>query len=186
LSWSLLIRPDRAGQTPRQLTARRSSGCYMDIFLGKTMIREIRIEQTPTSKMRMQYDPSTDSFHTTEYKSLLFERGYTGYYGWITETGTPPEKHLDVLLLSDNEIDIGQKLQSRIIGCFQRSDGDHKFIGVQLDSQFSCYSELSLETKTMLNDIYPIKKENEIWLTEREAIILYQTLQNNDRISKGM
>jgi hypothetical protein len=38
----------------------------------------------------------------------------------------------------------------------------------------------------MLNDIYPIKKENEIWLTEREAIILYQTLQNNDRISKGM
>jgi inorganic pyrophosphatase len=128
----------------------------------------------------MQYDSFTDSFHTTEFKSLLFERGYTGSYGWITETGTPPEKHLDVLFLSDNKVEVGQRLPSKIIGCFQRSDGDHKFIGVPENSQFSCYSELPMETRIMLSDVYPMIKENEMWLTADEAISLYQALQNQD------
>lgn len=144
------------------------------------MIREIRIEQTPTSKIRMQYDPRTDSFHTTEFMSLLFNRGYSGYYGWISETGTPPKKHLDILFLSHRKLEIGQRIQAKIIGCFQRSDGDHKFLGVPIDSQISCYSDLSKESKTMLNNIYPKKSGSEMWLTVQEAISLYQQLQREN------
>ena len=71
------------------------------------MTTKMRVEQTPTTEYRMEYDPNTDSFSTTAYRSLLYVRGVRAYYGWIIDSGTPPEPHLDIILISDETHDVG-------------------------------------------------------------------------------
>jgi len=34
-------------------------------------------------------------FARTAYKSLFYDRGFSGVYGWIGGLGTPPEPHYD-------------------------------------------------------------------------------------------
>lgn len=51
------------------------------------------VEQTHNYPMRMEYNPATNQFTETGYKSLQYERGFTKPYGWIKESGTPPSPH---------------------------------------------------------------------------------------------
>ena len=55
------------------------------------MNKKMRIEQTPDSEFRTEYDPNTDEFRTTAYRCRSFEYGCEGYYGGLVDTGTPPE-----------------------------------------------------------------------------------------------
>lgn len=52
------------------------------------------VEQTHSYPMRMEYNPATNQFTETGYKSLQYERGFTKPYGWIKESGTPPSPPL--------------------------------------------------------------------------------------------
>lgn len=90
----------------------------------------IIIEQTQEYKNRMKFDPINNSFNETGYESLFFVRNFQYPYGWIKESGTPPESHLDVILLSPGKYNLGDEVAIKIIGCFVRKDGDNKLISV--------------------------------------------------------
>lgn len=55
------------------------------------------VEQPRDEPDRFGYDPVSQSFYRTPYKSLLFARGFSGVYGWIGGSGIPPDLHYDVI-----------------------------------------------------------------------------------------
>lgn len=137
------------------------------------MITKMRIEQTPDSEFRTKYDPNTDEFHATAYRCRSFERGCEGYYGWLVETGTPPEPHLDVLLLSDEKYRIGDIVMCKVIGYFHRIDADHKLLGIEAYSTINDISELPSEVFRSLLRLYSGKYKGEAWLGRERAEHVY-------------
>ena len=87
---------------------------------------KIIIEQTYDCPNRMKYNPDTNTFSELNYTSLLRERGVTFPYGWLKDSGTPPAEHLDVILMTREQYNLGDELPIRIIGVFKRYDNDHK------------------------------------------------------------
>lgn len=55
--------------------------------------------------------------------------------------GTPPCKHLDVIVMTDKEYEPGDEDRIKIIGVFKRNDGDHKLVGVLEDRDMNDISE---------------------------------------------
>ena len=137
------------------------------------MIIKIRLEQTPTTEYRMDYLPDSDDFIETKYKYLLFERGFTGYYGWIIDTGTPPGKHLDVIFLSNENLEVGDITECKIIGYYKRNDNDHKIVGIPLSSEITDISELPKNIRDNLDQIYDKKYKGEAWLGRMCAEKIY-------------
>ncbi len=88
------------------------------------------VEQPRNEPYRLSYDSLSQTFSRSSYKSLTFERGFSGAYGWIGGTGIPPAPHHDVLLLTKQSPDAGQILLGYICGVFLRQDNDHKFVAV--------------------------------------------------------
>ena len=131
------------------------------------------VEQTRDYNKRMKYDPATNSFVETQYESLLSVRGFPYPYGWLKESGTPPGRHLDVILMSSKPYALGDKEQVKIVGCFMRSDGDHKLVCVEMDRAVMDFAELSPEEKEALNRLYPQIGEGEGWFGAEvaEAIV---------------
>lgn len=132
------------------------------------------IEQPPGEPNRFAYDPVQDEFTRTSRKSLPYERGFSGAYGWIGGTGTPPEPHFDVFLLTKQKPETGDILPGHLCGFFYRNDGDHKFIAV--DSELAAtlpqvdlaYLDSALYIELM--QLYPQIGENEGWHGAQEAI----------------
>lgn len=85
------------------------------------------VDQTKKYAYRMEYDPKIKSFHETEYESLMHNRKFDYPYGWVKESGTPPEPHCDCILMSDGNFELGDEVDVKIIGMLKRGDGDHKF-----------------------------------------------------------
>lgn len=141
------------------------------------MTTKMRIEQTPTTEYRNEYDPTTDSFAATKYKSLLYIRGIHGYYGWITDTGTPPSSHLDIILISDETHEVGDVVECRIIGFYKRNDLDHKILGISLDSAVNDIAELPRETYERLEQIYGKEYEGEAWMGREDGERIYSEYQ---------
>ena len=56
------------------------------------------VEQPRDEPFRLEYDPVHNTFNQSQFKSLLYGRGFSGAYGWIGGLGTPPEPHCDVIL----------------------------------------------------------------------------------------
>jgi inorganic pyrophosphatase len=133
------------------------------------MNKKMRIEQTPDSEFRTEYDPTTDEFRTTAYRCRSFEYGCEGYYGWLVDTGTPPEPHLDMLLLSDEKYNIGDIVMCKIIGYFRRNDADHKLLGIEPSSTINDISELQPEVLKSLQRLYSGKYEGEAWIGRKGA-----------------
>ena len=127
------------------------------------------VEQTRDYPMRMEYDPVTGKFREREHRSLAFERGFTKPYGWIKESGTPPQPHWDCILLSDKDFALGDEVDIRIIGIFQRSDGDHKFIAVEPSRETHDLSEITEEEREELHRLYPYVREGEGWFGRERA-----------------
>lgn len=122
-----------------------------------------KIEQTFAYPKRMKYIAQTDSFIEEGYDSLFYIRKVRQPYGWIKETGTPPCAHLDVIVMTDREYELGDEEHIKIIGVFRRNDGDHKLVSVPMNREINDLSELTNEEKNDLHRLYPKEKAGEGW-----------------------
>jgi inorganic pyrophosphatase len=139
------------------------------------------VEQTKDYDKRMEYCPEQGVFRETEYRSLLWARDFPYPYGWLKESGTPPGDHLDCILISSKEYELGSTEVVRIIGCFRRQDGDHKLVCVPWERTELDLSELDQEEKEALFRLYPSVGEGEGWYGARKAREIVETFQNVGR-----
>lgn len=128
------------------------------------------VEQTRDYPMRMEYDPVSREFHAGKHRSLAFERSFTKPYGWIRESGTPPQPHWDCILLSDGEFSLGDEVEIRVIGVFMRGDGDHKYIAVEISRKIQDLSEITEAERDELHRLYPRVREGEGWFGSEQAL----------------
>ena len=128
------------------------------------------IEQTKEYTMRMIYHSDTGEFRASEYETLAHVRDFTKPYGWIKESGTPPEPHCDCILMTNKSYELGDEAEVNIIGVFRRSDFDHKYIVVETDRDTDDYLELSSDEKEELYRLYPCIREGEGWFGKEEAL----------------
>lgn len=127
------------------------------------MIYTVKIEQTYHYPNRMKYIVQTDSFMEKNAKSLTHARNVRQPYGWIKESGTPPCEHLDVIVMTDKEHELGDEDRIKIIGVFKRNDGDHKLVGVTEDRNINDFSELTEGEKEDMHRLYPREDAGEGW-----------------------
>ena len=83
------------------------------------------VEQPRHEPYRFVYDPQSGAFTRTTHKSLGYDRGFNGAYGWIAGTGMPPNPHFDVIVVTQQDLQPGAVLEAYICGMFKRRDGDH-------------------------------------------------------------
>lgn len=133
------------------------------------MIYTAKIEQTYTYPKRMKYLADFDTFIEKDCSSLSYDRNVKQPYGWIKESGTPPCKHLDVIIMTDREYELGDEDEVRIIGVFCRNDGDHKLVGVRKDRDINDFSELSDTEKENMHRLYPKEDAGEGWFGRERA-----------------
>jgi len=131
------------------------------------------VEHPRDEPYRIVYNPKGQSFTRTRQKSLAYERGFSGVYGWIGGTGIPPKPHYDVFVLTKQQPAIGDVVLGYIIGFFHRRDGDHKFVAIDAEWK-ETVSEADLvcldrSTRVELQRIYPRIEENEGWYGAKEA-----------------
>ena len=127
------------------------------------------IEQTKDYKLRIEYDPETETFHESPYTSLAYARQFPHPYGWIKESGHPPKAHLDVFLLSNEPYELGDEVIIKIVGCFVRNDGDSKLIAITPNRTETDFSQLPDVEKEDLNRLYPSIGEGEGWFGKEKA-----------------
>jgi len=128
-----------------------------------------KIEQTFAYQKRMKYIAETDSFIAKDCDSLGFVKNVRQPYGWLKQSGTPPQPHLDVYIMTQRDFELGDEVEVRIIGVFWRADGDHKLVGVTLDRSISDFSELSDVEKEDMCRLYGGKYEGEGWFGKERA-----------------
>jgi len=133
------------------------------------MIFTVKIEQTYAYPKRMKYIAKTDSFIAKQGDSLSYIRNVRQPYGWLKESGTPPCEHLDVIVMTDKEYELGDEDKVKIIGVFCRNDGDHKLVGVCLDRDIEDFSELTDEEKEDMHRLYPREDVGEGWFGRERA-----------------
>jgi hypothetical protein len=139
----------------------------------------IIIEQTKEYQNRMKYDPRSNSFFETEYQSHMHIRKFPYPYGWIKESGTPPEQHLDIIFLSEDHYNLGDESAIKIIGCFVRNDGDNKFIGISPERPENDFCELPEYQVTDLQRLYPRVDPGEGWFGAMKASLLIEQFMTN-------
>lgn len=127
------------------------------------------VEQTIKYPMRMKYDPETKRFFQREAFSLFYVRNFTKPYGWIKESGTPPQPHWDCILMTEREYELGDEVKIKLIGMFKRNDGDHKFIVVEAERKLDDFAGLSDGEKEELYRLYPMIGDGEGWFGRQEA-----------------
>lgn len=128
------------------------------------------IEQTNEYAKRMKYNPVDKSFVETEHDSLFHIRKCPYPYGWIKESGTPPQNHLDVILISNDSYSLGTEVEIKCIGVFLRADGDHKLISVPKNNhRVEDLSDLTDEEMTYLQNLYPSVSAHEGWHGKEQA-----------------
>ena len=130
------------------------------------------VEQPKGEPYRLRYDRASESFERTPHKSLMFARGFGGAYGWVGGLGTPPQPHLDVLLLTQQNPQPGDVLLGVVCGVFYRDDGDHKLVALEAEGQTVTrvdFLALNSATQDELRRLYPNVRENEGWHGAEEA-----------------
>ncbi len=121
------------------------------------------IEQTADYQKRTKYNPENGTFYETLHVSLFYVRGVTFPYGWLKESGTPPNDHLDVILMSGEHFELGDELPIKIIGVFKRNDCDHKLVAVSTERTVNNFSELPEDEKNEVFKLYPRIDPGEGW-----------------------
>lgn len=142
------------------------------------MLYTAKIEQTFEYPMRMKYIPESDSFVEKSCSSLSYDRKVFQPYGWILESGTPPFKHLDVIVMTNNKYQLGDKVKIKVIGVFRRNNGDNKFVGVLEDRDINDFSELTVNEKDDMHRLYPREDIDEGWFGQKTAIQLINDFFN--------
>lgn len=127
------------------------------------------VEQTKQYSKRMRYDPETNSFYEGKHESLMHFRQFLQPYGWIKESGTPPQPHWDVILMTEKAFDLGDEIEVKVIGVFKRDDGDHKFIAVEKHRSIDDFSQLDDCEKNDLFRLYPRVDAGEGWFGREDA-----------------
>ncbi len=128
-----------------------------------------KIEQTYAYPKRMKYITETDSFIEKDCDSLSYIRGVRQPYGWIKESGTPPEPHLDVIVMTDDGYELGDEVRVKIVGVFKRNDGDHKLVGVPESREANDFAELTESEISDMNRLYRKRHEGEGWFGRETA-----------------
>lgn len=146
------------------------------------MTYTVKIEQTYHYPNRMKYIPQSDSFVEKDVKSLSYARNVRQPYGWIKESGTPPCGHLDVIVMTDKEYELGEEDRINIIGVFKRNDGDHKFVGVLEDRDINDFFELTETEREDMHRLYPRADVGEGWFGRECAEELLREYFNADRL----
>lgn len=132
------------------------------------------VEQTSKYPKRMLYQPQSNCFIPSEDDSLAYVRGFPYPYGWIKESGTPPEPHCDCILLSRHAYELGDEVAIKLIGVFKRADGDHKYIAVEVGRTIEDYSQLTEDEIGSLKKLYPRIRAGEGWFGRDEAVYWYE------------
>jgi len=131
------------------------------------------VEQPRDEPYRLCYDPLSETFSPTAYRSLVHERGFSGAYGWIGGCGTPPGAHFDVLLLTGQTPACGDILLGHVCGVFVRRDGDHKFVavddGIRQGMPAADLAALDEIRRQELLRLYPRVGEGEGWFGSKIA-----------------
>ncbi len=131
------------------------------------------VEQTADYKNRVVYSPETNTFTESNWGSLYLSRGCTFPYGWIKESGTPPNHHLDVFLVTDKHYNLGDEIKIKLIGVFKRNDDDDKYVAVRYEQNTDDFEQLSEKDKNMLKNVYPRIDDGEGWFGAEYANSLY-------------
>lgn len=139
------------------------------------MVVTMRVEQTPRFEKRIKYIPEYDEFIETDRTSLMYYRGFDGVYGWIEGYGTPPKEHMDIYVITQRQLSLGDRLNARIIGCFLREDGDNKIIAVDEARKEQDINDLDDKDLSMVLGLYPRVGENDGWFGRSKAIELIES-----------
>jgi inorganic pyrophosphatase len=125
------------------------------------------VEQTRNEPHRFSFDPASQTFSRSSHKSLIFERGFSGVYGWIGGTGVPPAPHHDVLLFTKQFPVVGEILVGHICGVFLRQDNNHKFIAADDEIRRNMKTADLLSIDKVFHEellrLYPRVNEGEGW-----------------------
>ena len=125
------------------------------------------VEQPRNEPHRFLYDPDSQTFSRSSHKSLIYDRGFSGVYGWIGGTDVPPAPHHDVLLLTKLFPAAGEIVVGHICGVFLRQDHDHKFVAVddEIRRSMTTADVLSLDRALYeeLLRLYPRIETGEGW-----------------------
>jgi hypothetical protein len=125
------------------------------------------VEQPRNEPYRFSYDPVGKTFSRTSFNSLIYDRGFSGVYGWIGGSGVPLAPHHDVLLITRQYPSVGDMLVGHICGVFLRQDNDHKFVAVDDEIRGNMTTaDLSALDKAFYDELlrlYPRVEEGEGW-----------------------
>jgi inorganic pyrophosphatase len=132
------------------------------------------VEQPRNEPRRFSYDSASQVFSLTSHRSLIFERGFSGVYGWIGGTGVPPAPHHDVLLFTNVFPTVGEVLPGHVCRVFLRQDNDHKFVAVDDEIRRSMTTaDLPSLDKVFYDELlrlYPRVDKGEGWFGAEVAI----------------
>lgn len=125
------------------------------------------VEQPRNEPHRFSYDSASQTFFRSLHKSLIYDRGFSGVYGWIGGTGVPPGPHHDVLLFTTQFPAAGEILVGHVCGVFLRQDNDHKFVAVDDEMRdtmkMADLSSLDQASYHELLRLYPRVDKGEGW-----------------------
>jgi inorganic pyrophosphatase len=131
------------------------------------------VEQPRNEPHRLSYNPANQTFSRSQHKSLIYDRGFSGAYGWIGGTGVPPAPHHDVLLFTKQFPTVGEILLGHICGVFLRQDNDHKFVAIDDPMRQNMTTvDLSALNQGLLDELlrlYPRVEEGEGWFGAQVA-----------------
>ena len=143
------------------------------------MYLKTMVEIIPGIKKRWMYQETLDCYVIMDFESRLQgERMFDGFYGWVDGYGAPPEKHLDVFVLTDQTYDYGEIVLAKLVGVFKRADGEHKLICIGINRVENDFFELGEEERQQMYRIYDGNFEGDEWLGQEDAIkILNQRMR---------
>lgn len=136
----------------------------------------IIVEQSRNEPYRFIFNSASNTFSRSSFKSLVYERGFSGVYGWVGGSGSPPEPHHDILLLTNQFPSCGDIVLGHVCGVFLREDNDNKFLAVDDEIRQSMSApDIKFLDKSYYEELlrlYPRIGDGEGWHGSEVAIAL--------------
>ena len=83
-----------------------------------------------------------------------------------------------MIVSTNNEYELGDKIRIKIIGVFLRNDKDNKLIGIEQTRYENELEELPINELSMIKKVYPIIKEKEGWFGKEIAMRVINEYMN--------